>query len=185
MRPLRIFAALTLLGSSLAAQAESGGAMGTIDYTAIHPLAYNLLLADSSAPTAAAQKPSPIAAEEGVVFKEPWFTRNKAHQYLGLGSLTLATLALLSPKEEEGPHEFFAKGAAALGGAAVASGLVFHWEDVGLSNGISDPDNLHALLSTLGALGFLAAVSQAPEEGHAVAGALGYTAMAIGIRITW
>lgn len=118
-------------------------------------------------------------------FREPWFTGNKVHQYLGIGSITLATLALLAPKEEEGAHESLAKGAAALGGAAVASGLVFHWDDIANGGGLSDPDNQHALLATLGAIGFAMAVSDAPEEEHAAYGASGFMAMAIGIRLTW
>ncbi len=119
------------------------------------------------------------------VFEEPWFNGNKAHKYLGIGSIALATLALLSPKEEDGPHEAFAKGAAALGGAAVASGLVVHWDDIANGGGLSDPDNQHALLSALGALGFALAVSEAPEAEHAGPGAVGFVAMAIGIRLTW
>lgn len=118
-------------------------------------------------------------------FHEPLFTPNKMHKYLGLGSITLATLALLSPKEEDGPHSAFATGAAVLGGAAVASGLIVHGDDVGLSYGISDPDNQHAVLGTIGALGFAAAVAQGGEKYHAVYGVAGYVAMAIGIRINW
>jgi hypothetical protein len=103
--------------------------------------------------------PCTLASPPEEAFEEPWFNGNKAHKYLGIGSIALATLALLSPKEEDGAHEAFAKGAAALGGAAVASGLVVHWDDIANGGGLSDPDNQHALL---GALGFALAVSEAP-----------------------
>ncbi|HEY0722238.1 MAG TPA: hypothetical protein VGE50_13410 [Gammaproteobacteria bacterium] len=143
-------------------------------------------LADATESGSLTQAPpqSTIDAEVGE-FREPLFTPNKMHQYLGFGSIALATLALLSPKEEEGPHSAFATGAAVLGGAAVASGLIVHGEDVGPSYGVWDPDNQHAVLATLGALGFIAAVAQGGEENHAVYGVAGYVAMAIGIRLNW
>lgn len=115
----------------------------------------------------------------------PWVTANRVHQYLGLASIALATLTVLSPKEENGPHEYFAKGAAALGGAAIASGFIVHSDDISLSNGWGDPDNQHALLTTIGTLGYLLAVSQAPDSTHAGAGMTGFVAMALGIRLTW
>jgi hypothetical protein len=123
---------------------------------------------------------------EEEVFDEPLFTSNKMHKWLGISSLGLAALAGIWPtKEEDGPHEYLAQGAAFLGGAAVASGLVIHWDDIEFSNGWSDPDNLHALLTTLGFLGYALAVSQAPDGGHAGAGGLGFVSMAIGIKMTW
>lgn len=124
------------------------------------------------------------------------FSANKLHQYLGIGSITLATLALLAPKDDDSGHGAFGAGAAALGGAAVVTGLMVHGEDVGFSQGISDPDNLHAIFGTLGAAGFIAAAAQGGEkeddEGdgdgsstHATLGVAGYVSMLIGIRIAW
>lgn len=128
-------------------------------------------------------------------YRPPLFSANKLHQYLGIGSITLATLALLVPKDDDSGHGAFGAGAAALGGAAVVSGLIVHGEDVGVSQGLSDPDNLHAIFGTLGAAGFIAAASEGGEEedegdggdqsSHAALGIAGYTAMLIGIRITW
>jgi hypothetical protein len=119
------------------------------------------------------------------VLLEPQFTANKLHKYLGIGSIGLAVLTVISPKEEDGPHEYFAQGAALLGGAAVASGLTIHLDDINLDAGWRDPDNQHALLAALGTLGFILAVSQAPSESHAGAGAFGFAAMALGIKLTW
>ncbi|MBI3771832.1 MAG: hypothetical protein HY272_03930 [Gammaproteobacteria bacterium] len=118
-------------------------------------------------------------------FKEHLVTASKIHKYLGIGSLGLAGLTLLAPKEEDGAHEYLAKGAAALGVGAVITGLVFHWDDIELNQGFDNPDNLHALLTTLGTLGFLGAVSEAPASGHAGLGAGGAISMAIGIKMTW
>jgi hypothetical protein len=125
----------------------------------------------------------------------PWFTGNKLHQYLGIGSLVAAGLAAVSaPEDDEGGggdgeddgfHHVAGVTAAALGGAAVGTGLVFHWDDIRLRNGIGDPDNLHALLGLLGATAYVVAVSQAPAGGHAAAGIGGAVAMVTAIKITW
>lgn len=182
-----LFAAGLLLGSLFTHGALAEERLH-IDYNSLTAAPY-LELAQNEGP--AAPNPQPVAeadtpaGESFETFEEPWFNGNKLHKYLGIGSLALATLAVLSPKEEGGPHEYFAEGAAALGGAAVASGLTVHWDDIEVRNGISDPDNQHALLSTLGALGFLLAVSEAPTASHAGPGSLGYIAMAVGMRITW
>lgn len=122
-------------------------------------------------------------------FEEDWLTANKIHKYLGIGSITLAILAAISPKPpkdnlDQGNHKQFAEGAALLGGAAVATGLIFHHDDI-FNYGMSDPDNLHATYATLGALGFALAVNDAPESQHAAYGILGAVLMSIGIKYTW
>lgn len=127
---------------------------------------------------------STLAAEQAL-FKESLFTQDKAHQYLGIGALGLLALAVASPKEEGGAHEYFATGSAFLASAAVTSGLIFHWEDFDFSDGFSDPDNLHVLLAGLGTLAMIAAVSQAPESGHAGLGAAGGVLMISAVKITW
>lgn len=118
-------------------------------------------------------------------FSEPWLTGSKAHQYFGLGALALVALAAVSPKEEDGAHEYFAVGATALAAAAATTGLIYHWEDFDFSDGITDPDNLHMLLGALGTLAMVAAVSQAPESGHAGLGIFGGVTMGIAVKITW
>jgi hypothetical protein len=184
----RVMILAVLLGGTVGVRAEE--ITGSIDYGTIRPYVYDLQLADNTLP----ENPAPVtpapadtkaAPAPDEVFHESLFTRNKLHKYLGLGSLGLATLALLAPKQQHAPHEYFAKGAAALGGAAVASGLVIHWDDINPSYGLHDPDNVHALLATAGAAGFLVAVHKAPQEGHAAAGAMGYAAMLIGIHFVW
>lgn len=129
-------------------------------------------------------KTSKLASQQQV-FEEPLFTADKTHQYLGIGALGLLALAIVSPKEEGGPHEYFATGSAFLASAAVTSGLIVHWEDFDLSEGFSDPDNLHVMLGALGTLAMIAAVSQAPESGHAGLGAAGGVLMISAVKITW
>lgn len=120
-----------------------------------------------------------------VDFEEPTFSGEKFHQYLGLTTLGLVALTAIAPKEEDGLHEIAAQSAALAAGATVGTGLVFHWNDFHLEDGITEPDNLHMILGSVGALLMAAAVSQAPEGGHAGLGILGGSAMAVAVKITW
>lgn len=113
----------------------------------------------------------------------PWYGANNLHKYLGIGSIALAGLSMISPKAENGPHEFFAKGAAGLGVAAVATGFYAHWDDVDAS--WRNPDTQHAVLGALGALAILAAVAKGGKEGHAGWGEAGALSMLIAIKLTW
>lgn len=112
-----------------------------------------------------------------------WYGANNVHKYLGIGSIALAGLSMISPKEENGPHEFFAKGAAGLGVAAVATGFYAHWDDIDAS--WRNPDTQHAVLGALGALAILAAVAKGGKEGHAGWGEVGAVSMLIAIKLTW
>lgn len=119
------------------------------------------------------------------------FTANKVHKYLGLGSLGAAALAGLTTgtasasDPNSGLHHYAATTAAALGGGAVLSGLVFHWGDYRLRDGLLDPDNLHALLGMAGTAGYAMALDSAPDSEHQDAGMAGMVAMLISIRIAW
>ena len=124
---------------------------------------------------------------------EPWLSADKAHKYLGIGSLLLAGLTVLTaPDDEEGSgntndslHQGLANGALALGAGAVATGLAFHFDDIKLANGLGDPDNLHALLGIIGTTGYAVAVANGGEGGHAAAGIVGALSMAAAIKIEW
>lgn len=131
-------------------------------------------------------------------YEPPLWTTGNAHKYLGLGTLALVAATALAPKPGEcesascppvvdtsGPHQTLGRAAAAMAAATVVSGLMFHWNDVHIADGLTDPDNLHALLGTAGALLMLAAVSTAPAGGHAGEGILGGVAMGAAVKITW
>jgi len=132
-----------------------------------------------------------MSEDKPAPYKERWFTANKIHKYLGLSSIAAAGMTLLTVGEanedtgDGGIHETFARTATGLGVAAVVTGLLFHWDDITLSNGFSDPDNLHMILTTLGALGYAQAVNKAPGDGHSGYGAAGAMSMALGIKMVW
>jgi len=123
--------------------------------------------------------------EEMIPYRPRTFTGNKIHKYLGIGSMVAALLSAISPKEHDGAHEYLADAAAGLGVGAVLTGVVFHGEEIELKNGFSDLDNLHALLTTVGTLGYILAVDEGGESGHAGLGAGGAISMLIGIKMTW
>jgi len=135
-------------------------------------------------------------------FEESYFTANKMHMYLGLGSILAAGLtAVTAPDSGDGAvrttgqssknsaHYYLANTAAALGGAAVVSGLLLHFDDI--ETDVMDPDTLHMVLTILGTAGYAYAISKAPKvvggpsNGHAAAGIAGAALMATGIYFEW
>jgi len=185
--------ALTLFYSGLAlAQDDAvinyGSIYGSQAFASPQQVDYLQLSANKTSQSGEFTK-MPTGIKGKPVFKEDWLTANKIHKYLGIGSITLALLAAIVPKPpkdnpDEGNHKDLADAAAVLGGAAVATGLMFHYDDI-FDYGASDPDNLHATYATLGAIGFALAVSDAPEAQHVGYGALGAVLMTIGIKYTW
>jgi hypothetical protein len=168
------------------ADAMDGGGLvsGPWQSTSFQNTRSGLLLAQVGTPDAGSGKPRSRPAAEGTQAEEaPWYGRNNMHKYLGLGSLALAGLSVLAPKEKGGAHEQLANGAAALGGAAIATGFYAHGDDIDYT--WSDPDTRHAVYGILGTLGYLIAVSRGGEGGHAAAGALGAVSMVAAIKIIW
>ena len=133
----------------------------------------------------ASESPVDFGASEKHSFEEPLFNGNKMHKYFGIGALAMVGLAIIAPKEEDGLHEYAAKSAALLGGAAATSGLIYHWDDFHFEDGMSDPDNLHFLLGTLGTIGMFYAAAKGPEVPHAAVGALAGISMGIAVKLTW
>ncbi|MBI3902548.1 MAG: hypothetical protein HY306_06340 [Nitrosomonadales bacterium] len=133
------------------------------------------------------------AAPVRTEFKEPTLTGNKVHQYLGLGTLALVGLtAMTAPDGEDkktksttGIHPTLGRAAAAMAAATVTTGLLYHSKDIHLEDGLSDPDNMHAMLAGAGALAMLYAISRAPNSGHSGAGVMGGIAMGVAVKLTW
>ena len=158
---------------------------------------YMLALNESDAAQGQAAMPVAPAAE----FKPPLFSGSNVHKHLGLATLAMVVATVIAPKppeiEDRAPtqaeldaqdsstHARLGRATAALAAATVTTGLLAHWDDFHLEDGLYDPDNQHALLGTAGALAMLYAVSKAPGGGHGGMGMAGGVAMGVAIKITW
>lgn len=141
-----------------------------------------------------------LAAAPTMEFSPPIITKRTAHQYFGLTTIALAGLTAItapedceetscSPRNINGIHATFAKATIAMAIATIASGLYAHWDDFSLSDGWSDPDNLHILLGATGAALMAYAVnksanSQVPVS-HAGIAEAGAVLMVVAIKLTW
>lgn len=156
---------------------------------------YMLALNDMGA---AKEQAGAISTTPKAEFGPPIFSRSNAHKYLGLSTLALVVATALAPKPEgdahtpaqldeqkSSTHAKLGRAAATLAAATVMSGLLAHWDDIHVEDGWTDPDNLHAMLGTAGALAMLYAVSKAPAEGHAGVGMAGGVAMGVAVKLTW
>jgi hypothetical protein len=134
------------------------------------------------------------------------FTLNKTHKFLGISTIAAAVLTAMSapgesceqncpppsqqpPRDRTGTHAKLARATVALAAATIATGIMAHWDDIHLDNGITDPDNLHALLGITGAVLMAKAVNKSAAStvptAHAAQAELGAALMAIGIKIVW
>jgi len=142
-----------------------------------------------------------IPSSSKAEFEPSFFTGSNLHKYLGLGTVALAIATAVAPKppeiedrlptpaevsaQDSSTHAKLGRATATMAAATVASGLITHWGDFHLEDGITDPDNLHALLGAAGALAIMYAVSKAPDEGHAGKGIFGGIAMGVAVKLTW
>lgn len=152
------------------------------------------------------KKPSGAAPEiKKSEFEPALFSGSNMHKYLGFGTMVFAALTATNkpaenecesascpppePRDTRSAHASYAKATVAFAAATVATGLLAHWDDFHLEDGITDPDNLHALLGTAGMLTMAYAVSKASDpwnsNGHAGKAIAGAAAMAVAIKITW
>ncbi|MDX8402298.1 MAG: hypothetical protein R8K47_06670 [Mariprofundaceae bacterium] len=164
------------------------------------------LLMATGAAAAQADEAREASGMQEAAYEESWLTANKMHMYLGIGSLAAAAAAAVTaPEAPEGVvvpvnqrkdakktfHHQAAVAAAALGGAAILSGLITHWDDVTNSDGLMDPDIMHMILGIVGTAGYVWAISKGPKlvgnnsNGHATAGLLGGAAMITAISYEW
>jgi hypothetical protein len=95
--------------------------------------------------------------------------------------------ALIGKPARKGVHHYAGITAAALGGAAVVSGLIQHIDDI--EPNLIDPDTAHMILGILGTAAYAYAVSKGPKtmgmgtRGHAAAGMAGAGLMAFGMYL--
>lgn len=160
---------------------------------------YMLALNDAAAPSKETSEPAPVT--QAAEFKPPVFSGSNAHKYLGMGTLALVAATAIAPKpqkvehreptpaeldaQKSSTHAKLGRAAATVAAATATTGLLAHWDEIHLEDGWTDPDNMHALLGTAGALAMLYAVSKAPAEEHAGVGMAGGVAMAVAIKLTW
>lgn len=165
------------------------------------------ILAQNEAPASnAARNVASATPAKQIEFKQPVFTLNNAHKYLGLSTIVAAGLTALTapgeaceqncpppsqqpPRDRNGTHAHLARATVALATAAIATGIAAHWDDIHLDNGITDPDNLHALLGIAGAAIMAAAVNKSAGStvpvAHAAQAELGAALMVVGIKLVW
>lgn len=139
-------------------------------------------------------------------FQEPWLTLNKTHKYLGVSTILAALATMLTapgeaceqncpppsqqpPRNRTGTHAKLARATVGLATATIFTGVLAHWDDIHWNNGITDPDNLHALLGITGTVLMAKAVNKSAGStvpvSHAGQAELGALLMAIGIKLEW
>lgn len=138
-------------------------------------------------------------------FEPPLITGRKVHQYLGLGTIVFAALTAMTapdnecerncaatataPRQTNGTHAHLAEATVSMAAAAIATGLIVHWDDFKLTDGITDPDNLHILLGVTGAALMAYAVNKSKNSAvpisHAGIAEMGALGMVAAIKITW
>ncbi len=165
------------------------------------------ILCPGGAAAAARTGPGPAAAVTPLPVPAPpasssgsGLNMRTAHRWLGYGAIALGAVAALSSSNQD-LHCTAAWGAAALGTAALASGIVKYHRGFDLGDGISRRDG-HAILGGLAAAGFIAACVMAgsgeDDEGgggdddvnlaHAAIGAGALAAMAVSVvvvKVKW
>ncbi|HEY0665545.1 MAG TPA: hypothetical protein VGD24_05735 [Gallionella sp.] len=200
---MRLFGiAGSVLLAILSGAAHADAAPDMLSSTAIYTQdSKSYLLASNDTGVVAGQNASAggltTTAVQPAEYEPPLFSGSNAHKYLGLSTLALVALtAVTAPEEDEGTtpsttsktqgtHQSLGRLTAAMAAATVTTGLLSHWDDFAWEDGLTDPDNLHVLLGTAGALLMLNAVSKAPGNGHPGTGIAGGAAMAVAIKLTW
>jgi hypothetical protein len=139
------------------------------------------------------------SAKPNSTFQEPWISGSKVHEYLGLGTLlSVIATSLTAPNgdcksncanqqnQTTGTHQSLGRATRVLALSTVATGLMFHWDDMHLiDDGLKDPDTQHWLLGSAGALILANAVSKAPARSHSGQAELGAAMMLVAVKLTW
>ncbi len=150
------------------------------------------------------ETPANIVKPAQEPFEPALISGSNAHLALGLSTIVAAVAtaatapgegcetncpAVLPPRETNGTHAKLAKATVALAAATVATGLIYHWNDFHLEDGLTDPDNLHVLLGVTGAALMAYATAKSASSStpvsHAGLAEMGALGMAVAIKITW
>lgn len=157
-----------------------------------------LLAANDSGVTP--ERVATVAPAQQEPFDPPLFSGSNLHLTLGLATIATAALTAMTapedeqttpgtPRETNGTHAKLAKTTVALAAATIVSGLITHWDDFALEDGLTDPDNLHILLGVSGAALMAYAVNKSANSttpvSHAGIAELGALGMLVGIKLTW
>lgn len=155
---------------------------------------------------AAQKRASATPVTQATEFKPPMFSGSNTHKYMGLTTVALAGLTMLTapgegcetncpppsqqPKRQtNGTHAKLAKAAAFMAAATLTTGVLNHWDDFHMEDGWTDPDNMHVMLGTAGALLMMYAVNKSAKSSvptsHAAMAELGAAAMVVAIKLTW
>ncbi len=166
----------------------------------------SFVLAQNDAGSNAARNVASATPAKQTEFEESMFTLNKAHKHLGEATIIAALLTAVTapgegceancpppsqqpPRDRNGTPAHLARATVGLAAATIATGIMAHWDDIDLSNGITDPDNVHAFLGITGALLMAQAVNKSAKStvpvSHAAQAELGAALMAIGIKMVW
>ncbi len=164
-----------------------------------------MLAANDSVLTARKQPVAPLPQPE---FDPPLISGSNVHLALGVATIAAAVATAMTgpegyecetgpclppsqqpPRETDGTHAKLGELTAILAIATVASGLVTHWDDFHLEDGLTDPDNLHVILGVTGAALMAYAVNKSANStepvSHAGIAELGALGMIVGIKMTW
>lgn len=136
-------------------------------------------------------------------FEPPLLTGGNVHKYLGIATVVAAAGTFLThfhtcqnpacppqpPRQTNGLHATLGKATAALALATVASGLLTHWDDFDMEDGLTDPDNMHVILGVTGAALMAYAINKSATSNtpvnHAALAELGALSMVMAIKLAW
>lgn len=164
-----------------------------------------MLLAANETEVLVRKQNSPtIAPAPQAEYEPPLISGSNTHLALGFATIVAAGLTAVTapgegcegvcpdpqpPRETNGTHAKLAKATVALAAATIASGLLVHWDDFHLEDGITDPDNLHVILGVTGAALMAYAVNKSANSttqvSHAGVAELGALGMVAAIKLTW
>lgn len=186
---------------------SAGAQESTVDFSspaqAYVQHAGSFMLAANETSILVKSETQPAAVEAKTPFEPPLLSGSNTHLGLGLATIVAAGLTAMTapegcehnctatsaPRDVNGTHAKLAKATVALAAATIVSGALVHWDDFHLEDGITDPDNLHALLGITGAALMAYAVDKSAKSSVAVSHAgiaeLGALGMVVAIKLTW